>query len=28
MIVDTEKCIRCGLCQSRCPQDAIYGVIK
>ena len=26
MIIDEEKCIRCGLCIVRCPTDAISMV--
>jgi ferredoxin len=26
MIIDEEKCIRCGLCIVRCPTDAITMV--
>ncbi|HKB49466.1 MAG TPA: 4Fe-4S binding protein, partial [Ktedonobacterales bacterium] len=26
MIIDEEKCIRCGLCIVRCPTDAIAMV--
>jgi len=28
IIVDKEICIKCGLCESRCPQKAIYGVLS